>query len=194
MADPAVIADQSTYTEVAKRYRELEAVVTRSRQLRSRTDDLEVAREMLSDSSGDDRESMRHEVDTAESDIARRGDELRALMLPKDPNDDKNVILEIRGAEGGEEANLFARDLFDMYQAYAGRMGWRFEVLGTDASDMGGFNEVTVLLKGDGVYSRMKHEGGVHRVQRVPVTESQGRIHTSSATVTVLPEAEEVEV
>ncbi|MBK5222660.1 MAG: peptide chain release factor 1 [Acidimicrobiia bacterium] len=194
MANPAVIADQSTYSEVAKRYRELEAVVTRSRQLRSRTDDLEVAREMLSDSSGDDRESMRHEVDAAEADIARLGDELRALMLPKDPNDDKNVILEIRGAEGGEEANLFARDLFEMYQAYAGRMGWRFEVLGTDPSDMGGFNEVTVLLKGDGVYSRMKHEGGVHRVQRVPVTESQGRIHTSSATVTVLPEAEEVEV
>ena len=104
------------------------------------------------------------------------------------------MIVEIRGAEGGEEANLFARDLFDMYQGYAGRMGWKAEVLGTDASDMGGFNEVTFLLKGDGVWPRMKHEGGPHRVQRVPVTESQGRIHTSSATVTVLPEAEEVEV
>ena len=116
------------------------------------------------------------------------------LLLPKDPNDGKNVIVEIRGAEGGEEANLFARDLFGMYQAYAGRMGWKAEVLGTDASDMGGFNEVTFLLKGDGVWPRMKHEGGPHRVQRVPVTESQGRIHTSRATVTVLPEAEEVEV
>ena len=104
------------------------------------------------------------------------------------------MIVEIRGAEGGEEANLFARDLFDMYQGYAGRMGWKAEVLGSDASDMGGFNEVTFLLKGDGVWPRMKHEGGPHRVQRVPVTESQGRIHTSTATVTVLPEAEEVEV
>lgn len=194
MADPAVIADQATYSEVARRYRELDAIVTRSRLLRSRTEDLEVAREMLRDSSGDDREDMRGEVESAEADIERLGDELRALMLPKDPNDDKNVIIEIRGAEGGEEANLFARDLFEMYQAYCGRMGWKFEVLGTDPSDMGGFNEVTFLLKGDGVWSRMKHEGGVHRVQRVPVTESQGRIHTSSATVTVLPEAEEVEV
>ena len=194
MADPAVISDQASYAEVAKRYRELEAIVSRSRMLRSRTDDLEVAREMLREAAGDDREEMRAEVEATEADIERLTDELRGLMLPRDPNDDKNVIIEIRGAEGGEEANLFARDLFEMYQAYAGRMGWRFEVLGTDASDMGGFNEVTFLLKGDGVWSRMHHEGGVHRVQRVPVTESQGRIHTSSATVTVLPEAEEVEV
>ena len=104
------------------------------------------------------------------------------------------VTPEIRGAEGGEEANLFARDLFEMYQAYAGRMGWKCEVLGSQPSDMGGFSEVALLLTGDGVWSRMKHEGGPHRVQRVPVTESQGRIHTSSATVTVLPEAEEVDV
>ena len=104
------------------------------------------------------------------------------------------MIVEIRGAEGGEEANLFARDLFEMYQGYAGRMGWKLEVLGSDPSDMGGFNDVTFLLKGDGVWPRMHHEGGPHRVQRVPVTESQGRIHTSSATVTVLPEAEEVDV
>src|SRR5690606_19246386 len=97
-------------------------------------------------------------------------------------------------AEGGEEANLFARDLFEMYQGYAGRMGWKLEVLGSDPSDMGGYNEITFMLKGADVWSRMKHEGGVHRVQRVPVTESQGRIHTSSATVTVMPEAEEVEV
>ena len=194
MADPAVISDQASYAEVAKRYRELEAIVSRSRMLRSRTDDLEVAREMLREAAGDDREEMRAEVEATEADIERLTDELRGLMLPRDPNDDKNVIIEIRGAEGGEEANLFARDLFEMYQAYAGRMGWRFEVLGTDASDMGGFNEVTFLLKGDGVWSRMHHEGGVHRVQRVPVTESQGRIHTSSATVVVLPEADEVDV
>jgi peptide chain release factor 1 len=149
---------------------------------------------MLRESSGEDREDMRAEADAAEADIARLTDELRALMLPKDPNDEKNVIIEIRGAEGGEEANLFARDLFEMYQAYAGRIGWKLDVLGTDPSDMGGFNEVTFLVKGDDVWSHIKFEGGVHRVQRVPVTESQGRIHTSSATVTVLPEAEEVEV
>src|ERR671930_110901 len=121
-------------------------------------------------------------------------DELKVLLLPKDPNDDKNVIVEIRGAEGGEEANLFAKDLFEMYSRFADRQGWKFEVLGTDPSDMGGFNEVTFMLKGDGVWSRMKHEGGPHRVQRVPATESQGRIHTSAATVSVLPEAEEVDV
>jgi peptide chain release factor 1 len=137
---------------------------------------------------------MRVEAAEAEADLERLGDELRELLLPRDPNDEKNVIVEIRGAEGGEEANLFARDLFGMYEGYAARMGWKLEVLGADASDMGGFNEVTFLLKGDNVWSRMKHEGGPHRVQRVPVTESQGRIHTSSATVTVLPEAEEVEV
>ena len=194
LADPQLLADQSAYSEVAKRYRELEAIVTRYRELRARTDDLEVAKEMLSESSGDDREAMRAEVDGAEGDIERLNEELRLLMLPKDPNDGKNVIVEIRGAEGGEEANLFARDLFEMYRAYAGRMGWRLEVLGTDPSDMGGFNEVTFLLKGDDVWSHMKFEGGPHRVQRVPVTESQGRIHTSSSTVTVLPEAEEVEV
>jgi peptide chain release factor 1 len=194
MADPDLIADQARYQEVTRRYRELEAIVTRTRELRQRTEDLETAREMLRDVEGEDRDVIRAEIDDAEAVIARLNEEIRLLLLPKDPNDDKNVIVEIRGAEGGEEANLFARDLFEMYQAYASRMGWKSEVLGSDPSDMGGFNGVTFLLKGDGVWSRMKHEGGPHRVQRVPVTESQGRIHTSSATVTVLPEAEEVDV
>jgi peptide chain release factor 1 len=194
MADPDLIADQARYQDVTRRYRELEAIVTRTRELRQRTEDLETAREMLRDVEGEDRDVIRAEIDDAEAVIARLNEEIRLLLLPKDPNDDKNVIVEIRGAEGGEEANLFARDLFEMYQAYASRMGWKSEVLGSDPSDMGGFNEVTFLLKGDGVWSRMKHEGGPHRVQRVPVTESQGRIHTSSATVTVLPEAEEVDV
>ncbi|MFP4513979.1 MAG: peptide chain release factor 1 [Acidimicrobiales bacterium] len=194
LADPAVIADQSIYTDLTRRYRELEAIVTRSRALRSLQEDLSVLREMATEASGDDRAETRTEIETTEAEIERLTEELRGLMLPKDPNDDKNVILEIRGAEGGEEANLFARDLFEMYKGYAQRMGWGFEVLGTDVSDMGGFNEVTVLVKGDNVWSRLKHEGGVHRVQRVPVTESQGRVHTSSATVTVLPEAEEVDV
>jgi peptide chain release factor 1 len=194
LADPALIADQPRYQEVARRYRELEALVSRSRQLRQRTGDRDTAKEMLSELDGDDREEMRAEVVEAEADIERLEGELRVLLLPKDPNAGKNVIVEIRGAEGGEEANLFARDLFDMYSGYAGRMGWKLEVLGSDPSDMGGYHDITFLLKGEDVWPRMHQEGGPHRVQRVPVTESQGRIHTSSATVTVLPEAEEVEV
>jgi len=194
LADPVVIADQRRYGEVARRYKELEAIVLRSRELRQANEDLQAAREMMSDASGEDRDVMRAEADDAAAAIERLEEELKVLLLPRDPNDDRSVIVEIRGAEGGEEANLFARDLFEMYQAYAGRMGWKSEVLGSQPSDMGGFSEVALLLTGDGVWSRMKHEGGPHRVQRVPVTESQGRIHTSSATVTVLPEAEEVDV
>ena len=121
-------------------------------------------------------------------------EELRGLLLPRDPNDERNVIIEIRGAAGGEEANLFARDLFSMYEGFAKRMGWRLEVLSSSLSELGGFSEITALLSGDSVWTRMKHEAGTHRVQRVPVTESQGRVHTSSATLVVLPEAEEVDV
>ena len=116
------------------------------------------------------------------------------MLLPRDPNDGKNVIIEIRGTAGGEEANLFARDLFEMYERYAQPAGWKLEVLGSQPSDLGGFQTVTFVLKGDSVWTRMNHEGGPHRVQRVPVTESQGRVHTSAATVTVLPEADEIEV
>ena len=194
LADPALLGDQTRYGEVAKRYRELEAIVMRARDLREAMSDLSTAREMFTDASGDDREMLRAEIDQAETSIARLDAEIKLLLLPRDPNDDKNVIVEVRGAEGGEEANLFARDLFEMYRAYASRMGWKLEMLGSSPSDMGGLSDVTFLLKGDGVWTRMKHEGGPHRVQRVPVTESQGRIHTSSATVTVLPEAEEVDV
>jgi len=194
LADPALIADQPRYQHVAKRYRELEPIVTRARVLWQREEDLETAREMLTDAAGDERELLRDEVTEAEADIERLTGELRLLLLPKDPNDERNVIVEIRGAEGGEEANLFARDLFEMYRAFAGRQGWTTEVLGRDPSDLGGFNEVVMALKGDGVWARMHHEAGPHRVQRVPVTESQGRIHTSAATIAVLPEADEVDV
>jgi peptide chain release factor 1 len=194
LGDPELIADQSRYQDVARRYSELKPIVETYQELARRRGDLDTARDMLTDLDGDDREEMRGEVTGAEADIDRLEAELRLLLLPKDPNEGKNVIVEIRGAEGGEEANLFARDLFEMYQGYATRTGWKLEVLGSDPSDMGGFNEITFLLKGDGVWPHMHFEGGVHRVQRVPVTESQGRIHTSSATVTVMPEAEEVEV
>ncbi|MCU1449978.1 MAG: peptide chain release factor 1 [Acidimicrobiales bacterium] len=194
LADPAVISDQRSLRDVSRRHKELEPIVQRYRDYRAALDQLGEAKQMLGDSSGADREIWRSMVDENEATMERLEEELKVLLLPKDPNDEKNVIVEIRGAEGGEEANLFAKDLFDMYGRYAERMGWKHEVLGADSSDKGGFNEVTMLLKGDGVWSRMKHEGGPHRVQRVPVTESQGRIHTSSATVTVLPEAEEVDV
>jgi len=194
LADPAVLADQRALRTESKRHKQLEPVVTAYRAYRAALDDLEAAKEMYAESSGDDRETMRIEIDGIEDRLAALEAELKALLVPRDPNDDKNVIVEIRGAEGGEEANLFAKVVFDMYSRYAERMGWKLEVLAADPSDMGGYNEVTFLLKGDGVWQRMKHEGGPHRVQRVPVTESQGRIHTSAATVSVLPEAEEVDV
>jgi peptide chain release factor 1 len=194
LAEPALQKDQVRYTELTKRYRELGEIVVRARQLRDAMSDLATAKEMFGDAAGDDREMLRDEIDQAETAIGRLDGEIKVLLLPSDPNEGKNVIVEIRGAEGGEEANLFARDLFEMYRGYATRMKWRFELLGSSPSDMGGFSDITFLLKGDGVWTRMKHEGGPHRVQRVPITESQGRIHTSSATVTVLPEAEEVDV
>ena len=194
LADPAVFSDQDRYRELARRHKELDAIVAGARQLRARVGDAATAREMIGELSGDDREMIRTELAEAEADVDRLTAELEMLLLPKDPNEGRNVIVEIRGAEGGEEANLFARDLFAMYQGYASRQGWKLEVLNADPSDMGGYNEVTFVVSGDGAWTRLKHEGGPHRVQRVPVTESQGRIHTSSATVTVLPEADEVEV
>jgi peptide chain release factor 1 len=149
---------------------------------------------MMGDAEGDDREMLRAETSKAERRMHELEEELEELLLPRDPNEGKNVIVEIRGAEGGEEANLFARNLYDMYLHYAEGHGLAVETLSSDVSPMGGFNEVTFMVKGDDAWTRFKFEGGPHRVQRVPVTESQGRIHTSSATVTVLPEAEEVEV
>jgi len=194
LGDPRVLSDQRALRSASRRHKELESIVGTYRQYERAAEDLAAAREMLHEASAEDRDMLRAEIEGAEATMARLADELRVLLLPRDPNDDKNVIVEIRGAEGGEEANLFAKDLYEMYARYAERMGWKLEVLGSDPSPMSGFNEVTFLVKGDGVWSRMKHEGGPHRVQRVPETESQGRIHTSSATVTVLPEAEEIEV
>ncbi|MGQ0520968.1 MAG: peptide chain release factor 1 [Actinomycetota bacterium] len=194
MNDPAVLTDQHALRDAGRRLKELEPVVDAYRRYRQASEDLAAGREMLQEATGEDRALLLSEVEGLERTIAALDEELKVLLLPRDPNDDKNVIVEIRGAEGGEEANLWAKDLFEMYIRNADRQGWRHEILGADASDKGGFNEVSFLLKGDAVWTRMKHEGGPHRVQRVPATESQGRIHTSSATVTVLPEAEEVDV
>ncbi|HUR18329.1 MAG TPA: peptide chain release factor 1 [Acidimicrobiales bacterium] len=194
MNDPAVLTDQHALRDTGRRLKELEPIVAAFRSYREATGNLAAGREMLEDATGSDREPLVAEVADLTCTIARLESELEVLLLPKGENDDRNVIVEIRGAEGGEEANLFAKDLFDMYLRYADKMGWKHEMLGADPSDKGGFNEVSFLVKGDGVWSHLKHEGGPHRVQRVPVTESQGRIHTSSATVTVLPEAEELDV
>jgi peptide chain release factor 1 len=194
LSDPDVFADQTAYVTLTRRHRELEAIVAALRSQRAASEDLAAARELLEEAVGDERDGLRAEVVTAEASIARLDEELKALLVPRDPNDGRTVIVEVRGAEGGEEANLFAKDLFDMYAAYAVRQGWKLEVLDSSVSDMGGFDTVTFTVKGETAWARLKHEGGPHRVQRVPVTESQGRVHTSSATVTVLPEAEEVEV
>ena len=192
--DPAVLADHRAVRDAGRRLKELEPVVQVHRRYREVVDDLATALAMLEEAGADEREVLDAEIDDLQATKARLEDELKLLLLPRDPNDARDVIVEIRGAEGGEEANLFAKDLCDMYLRYADRQGWKHELLGAHPSEKGGYNEVSFMLKGEGVWGRMKHEGGPHRVQRVPVTESQGRIHTSSATVTVLPEAEELDV
>ncbi len=194
MSDPQVQGDPKQLREIGRRMKELEPIIETMRDLKSTFDDLEVAKEMGNDAEGADRESMRAEEDTLQTRIATLEDELRVLLLPSDPNDDRNVIVEIRGAEGGEEANLWARDLFEMYTRFCAEAGWKTQILAIDESPKGGYNEVSFLVTGDKVWSRLKHEGGGHRVQRVPATESQGRIHTSSATVSVLPEAEDIDI
>jgi peptide chain release factor 1 len=194
LSDPAVQSDQSQLADLGRRFKQLEEVVAAGRRLRDATDDLGAANEMLEGAEGSDRDEMKAEVAEFEAEIAVAEEALKLLLLPRDPNADRNVIIEIRGAAGGEEANLFARDLLMMYEAYAKRQGWKMEMLGASPSDLGGFSEVTAMLSGEGVWTRMKFEAGTHRVQRVPVTESQGRVHTSSATLMALPEAEEVEV
>ncbi|MEY4605413.1 MAG: peptide chain release factor 1 [Ilumatobacteraceae bacterium] len=194
LSDPDLASDQARLRDVTRRYKDLSPVVDCIRRFRSRSADADAARELMTVASDDERESLRAELDAAGRDLVALEDELRLLMLPKDPNDGRPVIVEIRGAEGGEEANLFARDLYDMYRAFAGSKGWAIDVLSEDRSDLGGLNQVTFEVRGDTAWSRLKFEGGPHRVQRVPVTESQGRIHTSSATVLVMPEAEEIDI
>ncbi|MEO8264307.1 MAG: peptide chain release factor 1 [Ilumatobacteraceae bacterium] len=194
LGDPDVVGDHEALRRVSKRYKELTPVVECLRAHRERSADAQAARELLVDASESDRVMLRAELADAEADLAGFEEQLRLLMLPKDPNDGKAVIMEIRGAEGGEEGNLFAGDLYEMYRGFAAMKGWSVEVLSHDPSDLGGVNLVTILINGDTAWSRLKFEGGTHRVQRVPATESQGRIHTSSATVLVLPEAEDVEV
>ena len=194
LADPAILGDADRLRVLSRRHKELGEIVRAWRELTSAREDLGAAREMLAETSGDERELMRQEVDDAEARVKALEERIQALLLPKDPNEGRNVIMEIRGAVGGDEANLFARVLYDMYLRYAAMQKWKVEVLSEDASDKDGINEAVFLVKGPDAYIRLEHEGGTHRVQRVPVTEAKGRIHTSTATVTVLPEADEVEI
>ena len=194
LSDPAILTDAALLRIKTTRYKELTPIVTLIRALRSVHEDADAARELLTFASADERDALRHDLAASEAQTEQLEAEIRLLLLPRDPNDGKAVIVEIRGAEGGEEANLFARDLFEMYSGYATQQGWSIDVLSTDVSDLGGFNQITLMVKGDSSWSHLKYEGGTHRVQRVPVTESQGRIHTSSATVLILAEAEEVEI
>ncbi len=194
LSDPDVLADPALLRTISKRYNELGPVVAAFRRHLARRGDADAAREMLEGATGDERSLLQSEISAADEELAELEHELRELMLPTDPHDGKAVLMEIRGAEGGEEANLFARDLAEMYLAYAAGQGWKVETLSSTPSDMGGLNEITLEFRGATAWRNLKFEGGPHRVQRVPKTESQGRVHTSSATVTVMPEVDEIDV
>ncbi|HSJ17662.1 MAG TPA: peptide chain release factor 1 [Solirubrobacterales bacterium] len=192
MSDPEVIGDRQRYAEVGREYRELEPAHALAREYLKLRDDLEGARELLAED-GDDPE-LRRVVAQAPERLEQLEEQIRLAMVERDPNDSKDVLVEIRAGTGGDEAALFAGELFKMLTRYAELRGFKTEVLSQSPAAVGGFKEVTFAIKGEGAYSVFKHEGGTHRVQRVPKTESQGRIHTSTATVAVLPEAEDVEV
>lgn len=194
LSQPDVASDRKRFLELSRRHKQLEAIVNAGRLLQSAKGDVDAAKEMFEQSQGEERELARVELNDAETTLTESEERWRLLLVPSDPNDGRNVIITIRGTEGGEEANLFAKDLYEMYLRYAQVRSWKTETLGLQASDLGGIDEVTFLVKGEDAWQRLKLEGGTHRVQRVPATESQGRIHTSAATVTVLPEADEVEV
>ena len=195
ISDPDVLADMAKWQKYNKEHSNLEPIVTAFREYKRACQGIEDAKEMLSDSSLDDemKEMANEELKELRARKEELDNELPILLLPRDPNDDKNVIVEIRGGVGGEEAALFAGDLFRMYSRYAENQGWRVSLIDANATDIGGFKEVTFTVEGDGAYSKLKYESGTHRVQRVPATESSGRIHTSAVTVAVLPEVEDTE-
>jgi peptide chain release factor 1 len=194
VADPAVQADPVAYRTNSKAIAEIEELVERGRELRAVLDEMAQARELADGADADMRDLAREELARLTIRQEALVLEIKRLLVPRDPNDKKNVVLEIRAGTGGDEACLFAADLFRMYARYAERRGWRLEVLSESEGTLGGFKEVIASIEGNDVYSRLKYESGVHRVQRVPETEASGRIHTSTATVAVLPEAEEVDV
>ena len=194
VSDPAVIGNQSQWQKYAKEMGEIEPVVNKYKEYKKAVAARDDAKEMLDDPDEEIREMAKLELAEATESIDSISEELKILMLPKDPNDDKNVILEIRAGTGGDEAALFGSDLLRMYIRYSERHHWKAEIMEMNETGMGGVKEAVVLIKGKGAYSRLKYESGAHRVQRVPETESSGRVHTSAATVAVLPEVDDVEV
>ncbi|NMB11305.1 MAG: peptide chain release factor 1 [Firmicutes bacterium] len=195
LSDPELLNNPQKYAQVAKQHAELGEIVEQYQEFLRVEKELQDAREMQAeDLEPEMRELIADEIDALEQAREKLESELQLYLLPQDPNDERNVIVEIRGGTGGDEAALFAGDLFRMYSRYAERQGWRTELMSSNPTELGGFKEVIFVIEGKGVYSRLKFESGVHRVQRVPTTESGGRIHTSTATVAVLPEAQEVEV
>src|SRR5678815_2955690 len=195
LSSPELLANPSDYGKVAKQHRSLGEVVEKYQALKSLKTKIGEARELYDTSDDEEmREMARQELENLQDRLAKTEEELKILLIPSDPNDEKNVILEIRAGTGGDEATLFAAEMLRMYSRYAERHRWKFEVLEASESGIGGLKEAIVLIEGDKVYSKLKHESGVHRVQRVPQTEASGRIHTSAITVAVLPEAEEVDV
>lgn len=195
ISDPSVMANQNEWRKLCKEHAELEVIVNKYKEYKKALEDIEVDKEMLQEENDRElREMLQEEVKELEENKIKFEEELKILMLPKDPNDDKNVFIEIRAGAGGDEAALFAANLFRMYTRYAERHGWKTEFMSSNETDIGGFKEVVFMLRGDSAYSKMKFESGVHRVQRVPDTESSGRIHTSTATVAVLPEVDDVAI
>ena len=193
MADPAVISDSDLYRKTTKAQSDLSDVVAKYREWKQVNENLQQARGMIADADPEMRQMADDEIAGLAPKLQKIEEELKVLILPKDPNDEKNVVLEIRAGTGGDEASLFAAEMFRMYSRYAETQNWRIEITSSSESGVGGLKEVTCLVSGNKVYSRLKYEGGVHRVQRVPATEQQGRIHTSAVTVAVLPEAEDVD-
>jgi peptide chain release factor 1 len=194
LSDPDIMKDPDRYRKLSKERSDLEPIVTEFRRYRNLTNELTGNKELISDDDAELRELAKAEIERIETDLADSEDNLKRLLVPKDPNDTKNTFIEIRAGTGGDEAALFAADLFRMYSRYADLKGWRIEIMSANETGAGGFKEVIALIEGDGAFSRLKYESGVHRVQRVPETEAQGRIHTSAVTVAIMPEAEEIDV
>lgn len=194
--DPSVAADPNEYSKVMKEVKSIEAIVLKYREYKEILKAMDEAREIIEDSSSDKdfREMAMAEIDDCKEKLPEITEELKILLLPKDPNDSRNVIMEIRGGAGGEEAALFCGVLYRMYSMFAEKQGYKTEIINANETELGGFKEISFMINGEGAYSKLKFESGVHRVQRVPETESQGRIHTSTVTVAVLPEAEDVEL
>ena len=194
LSDPNIVSDQANYRKVSKQHRDLEDTVEKFREYRKLKDGVSEAKAMLGESDADMRSMAEEELSTLEPKLAQVEEELKVLLLPKDPNDDKNIIIELRAGTGGDEASLFVAEMFRMYMKFAEQHRWKVEVLSQTDSDVGGLKDITAIFEGDKVYSQMKYESGVHRVQRVPATETQGRVHTSAITVAVLPEVEDVDI